>query len=150
MTLSGTKTLQPGVYIVDGGELKINANAEITGAGVMFYLTGGARVSINGNATVDLSAATTGTYAGVLFFGDRASSGGAVNKFNGTASSSLTGAIYFATQDIQYNGNFSGAGGCTHVVGSTVEWSGNTSISQDCSAYGMRNIPATQIVKLVE
>jgi hypothetical protein len=150
MTLSGTKALLPGVYVVDGGDLKINANAHITGAGVMFYLTGGARVSINGNATVNLSAAISGAYAGILFFGDRASTGGAINKFNGTASSSLTGAIYFATQDIQYTGNFSGAGGCTHVVGLTVEWSGNTRISQDCSAYGMRNIPATQIVKLVE
>ena len=36
------------------------------------------------------------------------------------------------------------------VVGLTVEWSGNANVSKDCSKYGMRDIAATQIVKLVE
>ena len=116
----------------------------------MFYLTNGARVSINGNATVQLSAATSGTYSGMLFFGDRADVGSTKNTFNGTANSKLTGAIYFASQDIQYNGNFSGDGGCTQVVGLTLAWNGNADVSQDCSAYGMENIPASQMVRLAE
>jgi hypothetical protein len=150
MTLSGTKTLSAGVYTVSGGDLKINANAHISGSGVMFYLTNGARVSINGNATVNLSAATTGTYSGVLFFGDRADTGASKNTFNGTATSLLTGAIYFASQTIQFLGNFSGIDGCTQVVGLTVEWSGNANISKDCTAHGMHAIPAAELVKLVE
>lgn len=150
MSLSGTKTLNPGVYVVSGGDLKINANANISGSGVMFYLTNGARVSINGNATVNLSAATTGPYSGLLFFGDRSDTGASKNTFNGTAASKLTGAIYFASQNIQFLGNFSGTDGCTQVVGLTVEWSGNANISKDCTAYGMRAIPAAQLVRLVE
>jgi hypothetical protein len=150
MTLSGTKVLNPGVYVVSGGDLKINANANISGSGVMFYLTDGARVSINGNATVDLSAATTGTYSGLLFFGDRSDNGSTKNTFNGTAISKLTGAIYFASQPIQFLGNFSGTDGCTQVVGLTVEWSGNANISKDCTAHGMKAIPAAELVKLVE
>ena len=150
MSLSGTKTLQAGVYVISGGDLKINANANISGSGVVFYLTGGARVSMNGNATVKLSAATSGTYSGILFFGDRTDTGATKNTFNGTASSLLTGAIYFASQNVQFNGNFSGQDGCTQVVGLTVEWSGNADVSKDCSKYGMRDIAATQIVKLVE
>jgi hypothetical protein len=31
-----------------------------------------------------------------------------------------------------------------------VQWSGNTSINQDCTSLGMREIPATQSVRLVE
>lgn len=150
MTLSGTKTLDPGVYVVSGGDLKINANANITGSGVMFYLTGGARVSMNGNATVNLSAATSGTYSGLLFFGDRSDTGSSKNTFNGTASSKLTGAIYFASQAIQFLGNFSGTDGCTQVVGLTVEWSGNANVSKDCTAHGMKAIAASELVKLVE
>jgi hypothetical protein len=150
MTLGGTKTLEPGVYFVSGGNLKINANANISGSGLLFYLTGGARVSINGTATVNLSAATTGPYAGILFFGDRTDIGATKNSFNGTADSLLTGAIYFASQAIQFLGNFSGIDGCTQVVGLTVEWSGNANVSKDCTAHGMRDIPATQLVKLVE
>lgn len=147
---NSNKTMDPGVYVISGGDLQINAGATLTGSGVMFYLTNGARVSINGNATVQVSAATSGTYSGMLFFGDRSDTGASKNTFNGTANSKLTGAIYFASQDIQYNGNFSGNGGCTQVVGLTVEWNGNADVSQDCSAYGMQNIPASQMVRLAE
>ena len=148
MNLSGTKTLSPGVYVVSGGNFKINANANISGSGVTIYFTAGTSVSINGTATVNLSAPTSGAYSGMLFFGDRSATDGVT--LNGTASSKLTGAIYFANQDIKYLGNFSGNGGCTQVVGKTLEWSGNTTINQDCTAYGMKTIAALQLIKLVE
>ncbi|WP_368911808.1 pilus assembly protein TadG-related protein [Taklimakanibacter deserti] len=150
LTLKGTMTLDPGVYVISGGDFKVNANANISGSGVMIYLTDGARVSMNGTATVKLSAATTGDYSGLLFFGDRTDTGSTKNNFNGTADSELTGALYFASQDIQFLGNFSGIDGCTQVVGLTVEWTGNASVSKDCTAHGMKAIPATQLVKLVE
>lgn len=150
LTLTGTKTLNAGVYVVSGGDLKINANANISGSGVMFYLTDGARVSINGTATIKFSAATSGTYSGILFFGDRSDTGSTKNTFNGTADSEMTGAIYFASQAIQTLGDFSGSDGCTQVVGLTVEWSGNAEVSKDCSAHGMTAIPAGELVRLVE
>ena len=50
----------------------------LTGAGVSFYLAGqGAGFTINASGTVDLSAMTTGAYAGVLLMQDRASNVGA-------------------------------------------------------------------------
>ena len=148
MSLSGSTTLSPGVYVVSGGDFRAHANANISGAGVTIYITDGSAVRINNTATVNLSAPTSGTYSGMLFFGDRNGTGDAA--FNGMADSKLTGAIYFPNQDIKYQGNFSGNGGCTQVVGKTVEWSGNASINQDCTAYGMTSIPATQLVKLAE
>lgn len=149
LSLSGTVTLAPGVYVIEVGDFRVNANALVTGDGVTIYLSGGTRVSINGNATVKLSAPKSGIYSGVLFFGDRANTGGS-NTFNGTADSLLTGAIYFASQQVKYLGNFAGIGGCTQVVASTVEWSGNAGVSQDCTALGMKDIPATQSIQLVE
>ena len=83
-----------------------------------------------------------------FFFGERTGTGNV--NLNGTAASKLTGAIYFANQDINYLGNFSGNGGCTQVVGKTVEWTGNTTINQNCTAYGMTTISSMQLVKLVE
>jgi hypothetical protein len=85
-----------------------------------------------------------------LFFGDRSNSDLVQNTFNGTAQSHLTGALYFARQPVQYVGNFSGQGGCTQIVADAITWSGNTSINQDCSARGMKDIPAVQLVKLAE
>lgn len=152
LSLSGTKTLSPGVYYISGGDFKVNASANISGTGVTIYLTGTARVSMNGNSTSKLSAPTDSgnPYKGMLFFGDRSNSATTKNIFNGTADSLLTGAIYFATQTVQFNGNFSGDEGCTQIVGLTVEWNGNANFKKDCTAYGMDAIPAAELVKLVE
>ncbi|MBB3234497.1 pilus assembly protein TadG-related protein [Phyllobacterium endophyticum] len=149
LALSGNVSLSPGVYVIKGGDFKINANARVQGDGVTIYLAEGSRVSMNGNATVQLSAPTSGVYSGILFFGDRSSVGGS-NTFNGTADSLLTGALYFAVQQVRYLGNFSGEGGCSQVVAGTIEWTGNTGINQDCSSLGMRDIPAAQSIQLVE
>ncbi|TPK61744.1 hypothetical protein FJ546_17095 [Mesorhizobium sp. B2-4-19] len=148
MTLKGNVTLSPGVYVVQGN-FKINANAVVTGSGVTIFMSGSSTVSMNGNASVQLSAPTSGTYSGVLFYGDRTGNS-ASSTFNGTADSLLTGAIYFPKQQVSYLGNFSGNSGCTQVVASTIQWSGNSTISQDCTSLGMRDIPATQSVALVE
>ncbi|MDX8483215.1 pilus assembly protein TadG-related protein [Mesorhizobium sp. VK24D] len=148
MNLNGNVTLSPGVYVVEGS-LKINAGAVIQGDGVTIYMTGSNTVSMNGNATVTLSAPTSGAYSGVLFYGDRTGTT-AQSTFNGTATSLLTGAIYFPKQQVNYLGNFSGKNGCTQVVADTIQWSGNSTINQDCSTYGMKDIPAAPSVAIVE
>lgn len=144
ISINNTKTLNPGLYYVDG-DFNLNANANITGNGVTIYVTG--KITMNGNATVNLKAQTSGTYAGILFF---ANGSGTTNKFNGTAASLMTGAIYAPNQAIEYLGNFSGLNGCVQVVGLTVKWSGNTSVSTDCTAYGMSNIDVMQLIRVVE
>lgn len=150
LTLDGDITLPPGVYHVSG-TLKIMPNSKITGDGVTFYLDGAAKVDFNNNATMDLKAPgpdSGSPYAGVLFFGGRTSTGSVT--FNGTADSKMTGALYFPSRDVQYNGNFSGLNGCTQIVARTVTWSGSTTISADCEDYGVRPIPVLSLVKLTE
>ncbi|MDX8535839.1 pilus assembly protein TadG-related protein [Mesorhizobium sp. VK25A] len=152
MSLNGNVALSSGVYVLQGN-LKINAGAVITCAapctGVTIFMAGSNTVSMNGNATVTLSAPTSGTYSGVLFYGDRTGTA-AQSTFNGTANSLLTGAIYFPRQQVNYLGNFSGVNGCTQVVADTIQWSGNSTINQDCSSLGMKDIPAAQSVAVVE
>ncbi|MDX8512524.1 pilus assembly protein TadG-related protein [Mesorhizobium captivum] len=154
MNLNGNVALSSGTYVVQGN-LKINAGAVITCAapctdGVTIFMAGSSTVSINGNATVTLSAPTSGTYSGVLFYGDRTGTP-AQSTFNGTADSLLTGAIYFPRQQVNYLGNFSGKNGCTQVVADTIQWSGNSTINQDCKDLGMGDgIPAAPSVAIVE
>jgi hypothetical protein len=148
MNLKGNVILSPGVYVLQGN-LKINANSVISGIGVTIFMAGSSTVSMNGNASVTLSAPTSGTYSGVLMYGDRTGAS-ASSTFNGTANSLLTGALYFPRQMVSYLGNFSGVNGCTQVVADTIQWSGNSTINQNCSSLGMKDIPATQSVQLVE
>ncbi len=149
LSLNGTADFAPGVYVIDGGTLKINANADVTGTGVTFYLINGATLSFNGNATMDLTAPTSGDYAGLLFYGDR-TQGNATNTINGNSYSQMTGAIYFPSQEVRFLGNFGGVNGCLQVVAGTVYYTGSSTFHSDCSGTGMRNIQVPGAVTLVE
>jgi hypothetical protein len=149
LNLSGDFTLNPGVYVIDGGEFRINAGAHVAGHGVMFFLTDGATVHFNGNAEIDLSAATVGTYAGILMYGDR-DQGNAENVFNGTTNSSFTGALYFPTQEVTHNGNFSGDNGCLRVVARSIDLRGNSGFSTNCEGTGLDVIEVPGSVRLIE
>ncbi len=148
LTLNNTVNMNSGTYIISGGTLKINANANISGNGITIYLSNNASIDINGNATVNLSAPTSGSLSGILIFGSRTNT--SLNKINGTAVSSMTGNIYAAGQEVDWLGNFSGTNGCMHIVSKTVQWTGNATVGVNCAAYGMQNLPVPAPVKLVE
>ena len=149
LTLQNNVTLNPGVYVINGGSLKINSNGVINGTGVTFYLTNGATLDFNGNADINLTAPTSGPYSGILFFGDRTQAT-AINKINGDASSSMTGAFYFPSQEVDFLGNFSGNNGCTQVVADTIYYTGSATFSTNCTGKGMKSIPVPGSVTLVE
>ncbi|MFZ5670979.1 MAG: pilus assembly protein TadG-related protein [Pseudomonadota bacterium] len=149
MTLKKTVTLQPGLYVISGGELRINAGAVVQGTGVTFFFANDAAASFNGNARITLSAPVEGDYAGILFMGAADNDAGAANVFNGTADSRLTGAIYFPNQPVSYLGDFAGQNGCTRVVARTVAWSGSTTVEVDCSDQGMEDVVVGGVVRLV-
>ena len=64
-TGSGSLTLGGGLYNV-GGNLSLTGSGPLTGAGVTFY-TGGS-TTVTGSGNMNLTAPTTGTYNGVLFY----------------------------------------------------------------------------------
>jgi hypothetical protein len=147
--LRGVKTFLPGVYVMDGGTFRMNATADVSGSGVTFFMTNDATTDWNGSATINLSAPTSGPYAGVLFYGDPDNNYNS-NKFNGNATSMLTGALYFPAQDVEFLGNFSGQNGCMRVVSRTVKFTGNLNLNADCTAYGFTGMPLPGRVSLVE
>ena len=149
MALKGDVTLEPGVYVVSGGTLRINANSNVSGAGVTFYLTDGAGVHMNGAADIALSAPTSGTYRDVLFFGGDNALGGDV-LFNGSAGSTLDGAVYFPQQAVEMRGSFGGSGGCTRIVAQSIEISGSADFVSDCTGAGHGGATAPGAVHLVE
>ncbi|HEY2827592.1 MAG TPA: DUF11 domain-containing protein, partial [Pirellulales bacterium] len=68
---NATVNLQPGIYYLQGGGLSVLDNGTLTGTGVTIYngaKTKAGKTLIGGNATVNLSAPSDGTYAGVVFF----------------------------------------------------------------------------------
>ena len=139
---------EPGIYIIDGQSLTTAANANVTGTGVTFYLTGGADLGFRGTSSLNLTAPITGPYAGILFFGDRSDTS-AEYIFNGTSDSLLTGTLYAAGSDITYAGDFTGADGCLQIIAFRIDLTGGSNMTGDCDAYGITNAQLPGFVKLL-
>lgn len=136
-------TLNPGMYILDGGGLTINGGASVTGTGVTLVFTSKnesdwATVTINGNAVVNLTPMTYGPTKGIVVFADRRTPVGTSFKFNGGANQYFGGAIYVPTGAITYAGGADTATSCTQVIGDTVTFVGNSNLAIDCSHYNTR------------
>jgi hypothetical protein len=97
-----TVVFSSGTYSVDGN-FTVNAGTTETGSGVTFYITGGGALTINGGATSQFSAPTTGPYAGILFYQDPTDSSSA--KIDGTSSSYFEGALYFPSAQLTFGGS---------------------------------------------
>ena len=144
MDLKGTVTLNPGTYVIDGGDLSIGSQAKVTGTGVTIILTSKTaasnpnsigQIKMNGGATVNLTAPTTGTYQGVLIYQDRrATLSNQSNKVNGNSASKLQGAVYVASQEVEFTGTTGLNTNCFQLVARRITWSGNSAITNVCPA----------------
>jgi Flp pilus assembly protein TadG len=151
----GTITFAPGTYILDGGGFAVSGNATLTGNGVTFYNTNvlgipglWGRFSIAGTVTENLSAPTSGPYAGVLFWDDKnAPNTPPGNVIAGTSGSSLTGAMYFPSTAVTYTGT-SATSSWQMIIADTIKVSGTSSVT----GYNVGNPvpPPTRIASLVE
>jgi hypothetical protein len=118
-------TFATGAMIIITGGLSTKGNSTLSGTGVTLYVQGGG--SLNANATINLSAPTTGPYAGiVLWFGDSSDV-----KYAGGNSSSFQGAIYAPTANVEYTGNSSSASTCTRLVSASLTLKGTSNATFD-------------------
>jgi hypothetical protein len=129
------------VFYVSGGLFSISGNSTVTGSNVTIVLFNGAHVNISGNTTVTLNAPTAGTWKGILFWEDSATTpacglGNFCDSFTGGAASSFTGALYFPKGNVDFGGN-SGSN-CTVLIANTVEFHGTPTLSAaGCAAAGV-------------
>jgi len=113
LTLSGTGT---GIFILVGGGLGTqDTNSIIKGTGVFLYNTYDSKnayqaFSLAAGSDVELSAPTSGTYAGILAMQDRTCCSTApgsllTESFQGGPSAKFEGTLYFPTSVIDFAGN---------------------------------------------
>ena len=127
-------TFSPGTYILAGGGLTVNGNSTLKGTGVTFYNSSAtgyayAPIDLTGNETANLSAPTSGTFEGFLFFQDPSLPVGSAGiTVVGNSSSTFDGVIYSPTTAITYVGNSSGSG-YTILIGYTISTTGNSTFT---------------------
>jgi hypothetical protein len=141
-------TLQPGVYVVKGGNFQVNSGAQLSGTGVTIILTGSGNsyssAIINGGSTVNLSGPTTGTYAGVTLYQDRNAPAGSNSNLNGGSGMNITGAIYMPSGSVTFSGgNSTSSPSCTQIVSWNVTFTGNSNVTNNCPNSGMQSIASS-------
>jgi hypothetical protein len=163
LTIHGAVTMQPGLYVIDGGSFDVNATATLTGSGVTIVFTSSSgsaypTVRINGGATVDLTAAddsTTGpdgfkALQGLVMYMDRNAPVGTDVRLNGGSTQNFGGAIYLPKANVTFTGGSSTGtgGGCLQLIADTIAFGGNADFNINCAAAGTRPIGAP--TRLVE
>jgi hypothetical protein len=130
----GTVQLNPGLYILDGNGLKVNSNTVLIGEGVTFYHTSKAKGyganTLNGTATIQLKAPTTGPYEAMLFWTDPTLNNNNTNRILGNANSWLEGTLYFPKQVVEFTGTADLAG-YTILVANEIKITGNAEFHND-------------------
>ena len=109
--------------------------------------------------TITAPSDTTNKYHGIAVFQDRRATdtngAGSPNKFNGGGAQTITGALYFPSQEISYSGDGSATAVCTRFVARRVVFTGNnatTNLFQKgslCPIFGNNGIGGGRRVRLV-
>ena len=96
ITGSAKITLNPGIYVIKDGGLRVISQASISGEGVGFFITGKNPVatSFNQKTHISLVAPKTGALAGLLIFEDRSISVKLKHKITSDDARMLLGTIY--------------------------------------------------------
>ncbi len=145
MSGSSTITLNPGVYYINGGGINMSGSSSITGNGVLIYNTGGGTINLSGTGTISLSPMTTGLYAGITLFQDRADSSPAT--MSGASSVKNSGTFYFPDAALTLSGG-SGVGQVgSQFITKSLAFSGSGGISVN---YSSGTVASTLSIGLVE
>jgi hypothetical protein len=137
--LSGT--LNSGLYWVDGGlgNIDMAPGAAVT----IFVKTGG--VSLAGNSSITINAATSGPYAGIAYFQARADNSMVSMKGNGNMT--VTGTLYAPSADFDFRGNGNVTINSGQFVTNTIASRGNGSVYIN---YMGPSRPKARHIQLVE
>ena len=172
LTLQGaTVTFGPGTYVMYGGGFSMSNgfNGTVTGSGVLFYNTGSGTASgtcpptcAYGPVTTYfassnfLQAPTSGTYAGILYFQDRANpqaaSFNANFTFNGCGGGTpyLQGGHYFPDATVNFDFDFGCGAQYTIVVAQNINWLFNFTFNNNYGSLPGSSSPIKNTGTLVE
>jgi hypothetical protein len=157
-----TLTLPAGTYYINGGDAFIQG--DLTCNGCTIVLTNKTASSpigsfkVNASAKLNLTAPTDdgNPFKGIAIYQDRrATDSSPGNKINGNSGSQIIGALYFPSQELDYNGTGNTTAVCTMFVARRINFSGNSTTTNkfkklaDCSAEGLPSGSVLTMVRLV-
>jgi Flp pilus assembly protein TadG len=163
LTVRGNLTLNPGVYIIDRGQFRVNSSASIYGEGVTIILTGSApgnvaTVDMQGGAHVELRAPTAAEdpgfvatdWYGMLMYQDPLANSNNSSKLAGDSTSDYDGIVYMPKADLTLTGSSGMSAQCLKLVTYRIGISGEATIGNSCPADITPVDLGARVVRLVE
>ena len=152
--------IEEGLYYISGGDLTINSKANVSGAGVGFYLASDVTsATINGASNVTLSAYNDAGYSpldGKLFAmeaTDPDEHDPISVKINGGTGLDLTGTIYVPTGDLTISGYSSTVSMAAQIIAHSVTLTGVSHLSfelevdEDGNPIGPEFVTVVKLIK---
>jgi hypothetical protein len=154
---SGDLTLSPGIYYIMGGDVQVDANAKLRGSGVtLIFLnqnnpSSPGKFTAAGTSTIQLSASTSGTYAGILMYQQRTAAYNNQTTFTvtGDNTSSFQGAIYVKGSMVRFTGNSGMSTPCMQIAARYVTFGGNTNVTNTCPSSSGAGAFNGKLVRLI-
>src|SRR5207244_2717798 len=105
---TGSLTMSPGVYTIQGGGFKVSGQASVTGTGVSIVNTTGSggtvpAFNISGQGSFNLTPTTSGMLAGILLYQPSANTARISISGNGTLG--MSGIVYAPSAQVNVSGN---------------------------------------------
>ncbi len=126
--LSGSSsiTLNPGIYYIKNGGINMSGATDISGNGVFIYNTGSGSINLSGTSGISLSPMTSGTYAGITMFQDRANTNSV--SMSGGSDINNSGTFYFPSATLNLSGSSGVANFGSQFIVNKVAFSGASGI----------------------
>jgi hypothetical protein len=138
-------TMNPGLYYIEGGFTVANG-VTLTGTGVTIYIApGSGAFSFQGGGIINLSAPTSGTYAGIVMYQDRSNTN-TISIANGTTTT-ITGTFYAPGAAINFAGGAQLSQFGSQIIANTINLSNNASVSVNWNAGTVARRPSLNIVE---
>ena len=137
--------LAPGIYVLDGTNLKITSSHTLTGHDIMFVLKNGAGIEVSGQAKLNLTGISkaklieydateedAARMEGMVIFEHPDSDGTAKASLTGGGDSVINGIIYMPKSTLSVSGNPRGVSDCLQIAAGKMKFSGDTNLTTLC------------------
>jgi Flp pilus assembly protein TadG len=152
-----TLRLGPGVHYIYGGDADFKGRIEtvavngVEGATVIFTGPNGkaGNLRTNAQAEIAIKPMRTGTYKDVTFYRDRRADLIEITM-NGGAGATFTGAYYFPSADLRFNGNSNVNSTCLQMIAQRLRFIGTFDLRNRCDAGVNGGNVQRRLIRLVE
>ena len=157
---NATVTLAPGTYYIGAKGLSVGGNATLKGTNVTLVFTNtdnpfnaGAigNITLAGTSSVQLTAAESGPYEGLIIVQDSRLVASNKNRLflTGDSKSVFDGAIYAPSNMVEFSGNSSMTTDCLQIVSRFITFTGNTKVTNKCPAgRGVASFSGSEYLRL--